>query len=59
MFVRCRFETTSTLNIEDLRSASDGSYFKRMIIKIMERHAAQAPALLERPPQIILSSFLQ
>jgi hypothetical protein len=38
------------LNIEYLRSASGGSIIKT-IIRMTERHAAQAPALRERHPQ--------
>jgi hypothetical protein len=40
------------LNIEYLRSASGGSILKQPIKKSTERHAAQAPALRERLPQI-------
>jgi hypothetical protein len=37
------------LNIEYLRNAINSN---KTINKMMERHAAQAPALRERPPQI-------
>jgi hypothetical protein len=40
------------LNIEYLRSASGESILIRSIKKMTERHAAHAPALRERLPQI-------
>jgi len=49
------FSNDLIFSIEYLRFASGGSILKRPIKEMTERHAAQAPALRERLPQIFNS----